>query len=454
MKHLKSKRIKIALLILVALAIVLGGGRTAMAATLAQCGPFTDVDTTSIWCSYIIRIYNLGITQGYADGTYKPNNNVIRGEMAAFLDRLTRASTNDNEPYVYRVDNMNNGATFSGDGIQTYSYDQDGLQGYSYGADWADFGVYGTTNSTSTGESGVYGYNGGNGPGVIGVGIAETYGYGVYGYSADAHAVFGDSGSPDYGDYGGWFSGPQGVYAQSEASSADAITARCDTGGNCWGLDTSSASSWAIYANTDVGSGYSIVTYDGIYAGFYNAASGFGMVAQNGSDAPLEAGDVVAVVGMAAPVGEASTPTLLVARAEAATASGVVGVVKTAIKIEMVSKPEVIYREETVEDPEGKTDQVSTRWVPEEVERTVPIQSQVEGPVESGALMIIQVQGMAQVKVDALAGAINAGDVLTVGAGGNAAQAVTSSQTGTILGKALEPSNGEKSLIWVLIDLR
>ena len=39
------------------------------------------------FCRYIKRLYELEITTGYRDGTYGPQNNVSREEMATFLVR-------------------------------------------------------------------------------------------------------------------------------------------------------------------------------------------------------------------------------------------------------------------------------------------------------------------------------------------------------------------------------
>jgi hypothetical protein len=49
--------------------------------------PFKDI-SRSIFKNYINDIYHLGITTGYTPTTYKPENNVTRGEMAVFLWRL------------------------------------------------------------------------------------------------------------------------------------------------------------------------------------------------------------------------------------------------------------------------------------------------------------------------------------------------------------------------------
>jgi hypothetical protein len=53
----------------------------------ATGSPFPDVSANSPTCKYIKRFFELGITTGYTDGTYRPGNNVIRRQMAAFLDK-------------------------------------------------------------------------------------------------------------------------------------------------------------------------------------------------------------------------------------------------------------------------------------------------------------------------------------------------------------------------------
>lgn len=48
---------------------------------------FTDVPDTHWAFKYIQKMYDEGITTGYADGTYRPSQNVTRGQMAAFIAR-------------------------------------------------------------------------------------------------------------------------------------------------------------------------------------------------------------------------------------------------------------------------------------------------------------------------------------------------------------------------------
>ena len=55
--------------------------------------PFTDVKTTSSAYNDIGRIYGLGITTGTSPTTYSPGANVTRAQMASFLARLYKATT-------------------------------------------------------------------------------------------------------------------------------------------------------------------------------------------------------------------------------------------------------------------------------------------------------------------------------------------------------------------------
>ena len=49
--------------------------------------PFVDVDEDRRSCRFIKKLKELGITTGYSDGTYKPENPVTREEMAVFIYR-------------------------------------------------------------------------------------------------------------------------------------------------------------------------------------------------------------------------------------------------------------------------------------------------------------------------------------------------------------------------------
>jgi hypothetical protein len=50
-------------------------------------GLFPDVPEGSWFTPYVERLFQLGITEGFADGTYRPDSFVNRAEMAIFLVR-------------------------------------------------------------------------------------------------------------------------------------------------------------------------------------------------------------------------------------------------------------------------------------------------------------------------------------------------------------------------------
>ena len=48
---------------------------------------FSDVDTQQWWAAHVERFAELGVTRGYGDGTFRPDQSVTRAQMAAFLTR-------------------------------------------------------------------------------------------------------------------------------------------------------------------------------------------------------------------------------------------------------------------------------------------------------------------------------------------------------------------------------
>lgn len=58
----------------------------------AQCGSFSDVPQDYWAYAYIEALHEAGLTGGYTDGTYRPENAVTRAEMAVFLERGMRGA--------------------------------------------------------------------------------------------------------------------------------------------------------------------------------------------------------------------------------------------------------------------------------------------------------------------------------------------------------------------------
>lgn len=49
---------------------------------------FPDVSSSAFYHDSVTAVFNAGVTSGFPDGTYRPNNPVTRGQMAVFLDKL------------------------------------------------------------------------------------------------------------------------------------------------------------------------------------------------------------------------------------------------------------------------------------------------------------------------------------------------------------------------------
>lgn len=68
----------------------------------ASASSFSDVDDNAWYAEGIEHIADVGIMNGYEDGTFRPNANVTRAEVCAILDRINTDSTvgATEEPYV------------------------------------------------------------------------------------------------------------------------------------------------------------------------------------------------------------------------------------------------------------------------------------------------------------------------------------------------------------------
>jgi len=257
---------------------------------------------------------------------------------------------------------------------------------------------------TSAGDDGVYiGSAGG-----VGLEIDQTDGDGIHIADAGNNGIY--ISSADYDGVSVWEAGDVGVHANTTAADGE------------WGV-------W---------------TPDKIHAGGGIASSGpLMLVAQNGGNANLETGDVVVAAGMAAALGEGSTPVPAVQKAEGANSSAVIG---------------VIYRR-FVEEQDVETIQHDGELKRRSAGRT----RSTDGPVAPGDYMLIVVMGPAQVKVDGSAGNLQAGDLLsTASVSGTAAAAqqveaggITFYAPGTTIGKALEPlAKDDDGLIWAMVTLQ
>jgi hypothetical protein len=262
----------------------------------AQClgTIFTDVNTTTVsemFCEYIERFSTLGITTGYPDGTYRPSQNVTRGQMATFIMRtidnvLTAGSCAagssirqilEDGTVICEVDTdttytAGTGLTFNGTEIlvstplslsdsssggilvgqnsSTVSA-ASGVRGISTAATGNTLGVFGGSSSTS--GTGVFGYataTSGTTYGLYGVSLS-TEGSGVYGRasatSGNVYGVHGESHSTvGMGVYGHALATSGfafGVLGESESTSGRGVTGRAyATSGTTYGVYGTSVS--------------------------------------------------------------------------------------------------------------------------------------------------------------------------------------------------------------------
>jgi hypothetical protein len=388
----------------------------------------------------------------------------------------------------YRPGTGVQGTENEGDGIRARSYGEEGLEGYSYGGQYADIGVWGETNSTSTSEAGVYGLSTDSAAGVWAYNddpdSATTTSYGMRAYSRYSHGIYSNGGdsSNDYGIYAtnsngavradatGTSAGAYGIYATSDG---DYEAGRFDAGGSAdgiwsrgkgtahYGVYAISQNSYGLRGTTYVSGGYGVYTADKIYAGGGCVGCTSMLIAQNGSDAALEPGDVVAVVGIAtAPSESYARPVLMVRKVDDRSSQGVVGVVEGRYVTQQVERQEVEITTQYVEvlDPEGKSlpdvvpvEEHSVKKVMVEDAHTT---TEPAGP---GEYLTIVYRGLIQVKVDASSASIQVGDLLaSANTSGRAMRAPTTEAVahGAIIGKAMEPMAEGQGLIWALVDLQ
>jgi len=299
---------------------------------------------------------------------------------------------------------------------ETNSTDGHGVHGWAGATSGTTYGVYGESSSTTggyggyfTGHHGVYGKgsgassygghfesanyhsgHGGGGPGTSDDGI-HVYSAGddgvrvgsAGGDGVDVHSAGGDGVHVFSADGFGVYVGSSG-YAGVYVDYADGD-----------GVYVHSAGGDGVYANTTaINHEWGLKTPDKLYVGTTMASGGaLTMVAQNGGAGALEVGDVVAAAGLGAPFADSDVPIPLVQRADA-DHKAVVGVVYGRFTAEKV----VEEREH-----EGKVEQHTTFDT-----------HSAEGPVAPGDYLLIVVLGVAEVKVEASAGAIEPGQRLTV----------------------------------------
>jgi hypothetical protein len=264
--------------------------------------------------------------------------------------------------------------------------------------------VVGWQQGANPDNAGVYGYNGGAGPGVKGFG-----GTGVYGESDAASG--------------------QGIYGHGSGELTEGVLGTSDLSAGVGGYSSGTGGvSIGVYGQTS--GTYGLYTPQMIFSGGGCVGCTAAFIGQNNSDATFEIGDVVALTGVGAALNGQSTPVLLVAPYIPG-GSHALGVVQTRMVVE-TTQMKLASGEVAQDNP-------------------MEVSSAVAGSVAPGDYLLIVVQGLAQVRVDAAPSAVQPGDTLYAGAATRAAT-LEAAETGIpVIGRALEPLAEGSGLIWVLV---
>jgi len=324
-------------------------------------------------------------------------------------------------------------------------------------------GVHG--ESTSDEGSGVHGLSPGTGvlgESVAGIGVhgRSTGGPGVLGTSADAvgvsaiagdvplvimedkHAMFAigeDYGVTAYGGrMGGHFAGSTGltavggaeglgIHGRGTGALSEGVRGTSEAAAGVHGVASGSGAG-AIGVWGETSGQYGLYTAQKVFAGAGCVGCTTALLAQNAGVGSLAAGDVVVVVGIAPPLSGHETPRLRVRRATGLE-GGPRGVVQSSVTVATV----------VVGGGEATT-----------AGRTVAVPAAGPGPVAAGRDLLVVLQGLARVRVDASAAAIGVGDSLVQEAG--AVRALPAAERQTVpIGTALEALDTGTGLVWVLL---
>jgi hypothetical protein len=302
-------------------------------------------------------------------------------------------------------------------------------------------------------------------------------GYGLRGYSASGNALSASSDAKtagvfqsnegygirvntdgsDHWDHAGYFTSNLGYGVYAVSSQNDGVRGEGDIAGvrgtgDVIGTYGFSSANFGLYGGTSSGFGvygytasstnnYGIYTPDNLYAQNVTMSGALTQIAQNGSDQPLEPGDVVVFSGVDTSSGDA--PVVQVATTTFLNSSSVAGVVHGRHNMDAARE---------IEASPGAA--MNGNVGAEEI--TPP------GPVPPGGYMLIVVHGVTQVKAEALSTEIAPGDLLATGTtSGHATRAtqyevdgLSTTSPGTVFAKALEPVEAGRDLIYVYVTLQ
>ena len=433
---------------------------------------FEDVPDDGPFTAYINNIYTAGIVGGYTCGGpnepciapgnrpyYRPTANVSRQQMGKFLDLGRRNIADAIGTSLHITSTVNNGIVIS----------------------------------TTTGADGLLVNN-------------ASGGYALLANCTKANNnCYAVSGFAPTGDFAAVFSGGRGVSSNSQdatypgvAASSSGATASAlrgsASGASSYGGEFTSSQYRAGYAKSSSNGLYSMYvdTQDGPSQGtaglevngsvrmegnLYVAGSKAGYVVdimQNAGDSPLEAGDVVTIVGNGPPV-LGQIPVVRVKKASSAYDTGVVGVVDQVVYVPDATTQAAYTAQEQArrtalsqiqqaeaaakQDPTQKA-AINNIVVPEarisDAQGTMHAVSDATQVAAEGYTNVVTLGSYKAVKVDASFGAIKAGDLLTSSPHAGYAMKVTDKAAagGAVIGKALGDLNSGTGLIPVMVTLK
>ncbi len=294
------------------------------------------------------------------------------------------------------------------------------------------------------------------------------------------------------GDYAGYMYGGKGVYAESDDSGYPAVDASA-YGANSYAVRAESASYRGGYVKSDSNAFYSLYvdTQDGpgqvtsglevngstrMEGNLYVAGSKAGYVVdimQNSDTPPLEAGDVVTIVGNSSPVlGE--IPVVNVKKADTAYDTAIAGVVDQVMYVPDAATKAAYEKQEAEAkaamqqraDGMASAAAAGTKFDPSTITMPDAAITDEQGVMHAdttvtqvgtgGYVSVVTLGSYKAVKVDASFGAIHAGDLLTTSShAGYAMKATDKSQAfGAVIGKALGDLDSGTGTIPVLVTLK
>jgi hypothetical protein len=212
---------------------------------------FTDVSTSDWFHDFVCWMLDNGLTSGYPDGSFRPNNPISRAEVSVFIQN------------VHRLSRWGQAWFGSGTGLTLISTNTTGITNglLANSASTDGTGVVGHASSLTGDAWGVFGQSDSNaGIGVLGwTPAASGNTYGVFGQSdsSGGNGVRGHATSPS--------GATEGVYGQSDSSTGIGVKGRTTS---IIGITN------GVYGQSDSVSGSGVLGWATAASGFTNGVYG------------------------------------------------------------------------------------------------------------------------------------------------------------------------------------